>query len=174
MDVLEARVKRTRKTTLSAAAALLAMVVSGVPAAGQPVAAPGLKAAYLYNFAQFVEWPAAVVPDGASLVLCIVNDRAVADVLAQMVKGRTVGGHDLTIIQLATSAPLPTCHVLYLAGLDLKRTLDVVEAVKGSFVFTVSDAEHFRGPGAWWSCSSKAVACDSRSTWMRWNGRESA
>ena len=135
------------RTILTAAAVLAAALASGGPVAGQAVAAPDIKAAYLYNFAQFVEWPAAVLPPGAPLVLCIIEDTAVVDALVQTMKGRTVGGHGLTAVPLKTGAPLPTCHVLYVAGPDLKRALAVIETVKGSSVLTVSDAEHFARTG---------------------------
>ena len=46
---------------------------TGVGAVG---VAPALTAAYLFNFAQFVEWPAHVARAGAPLVLCVVNDGA--------------------------------------------------------------------------------------------------
>jgi len=56
------------------AAVLTAVGLTG-PVAAQSLSAPELKAAYLFNFAQFVEWPAEVSA-GAPLAMCIVNDGA--------------------------------------------------------------------------------------------------
>jgi hypothetical protein len=116
-------------------------------AAGQSLAAPELRAAYLFNFTQFIDWPAETVPPGTALTLCIVNDDRVADAVDHTIKGRTVGGHTLTVRRLKPNTPLPTCHVLYLAGADLKRSLAFVETVKGVFVLTVSDAKRFADSG---------------------------
>jgi hypothetical protein len=130
------------------AAALTAVGLTGGSRVGaQSLAAPELKAAFLYNFAQFMEWPAETVPAGSPLALCIVNDIAVADALEKTVNGRTAEGHSLTVKRLKAGAPLPPCHVLFVAGSDLKRSLEVVETVKGGLVLTVSDAARFAETG---------------------------
>ena len=118
-----------------------------MPAAAQSLPAPALKAAFLFNFAQFVEWPADAVPAGAPLALCVVNDGAVADALEQDDQGPDRRGHGLTVRHLKAGAPLPTCHVLYLAGSDLKSSLDVIGTLKDVSVLTVSDAARFARTG---------------------------
>jgi hypothetical protein len=138
----------SRSRSRVVAAALTAVGLScGWWADAQSLAAPELKAAFLFNFAQFMEWPAETVPAGAPLALCVVNDIAVADVLEKTVKGRTVEGHSLTVKRLKAGAPLPPCHVLYVAGSDLKRSLEVIETVKGVLALTVSDAARFAETG---------------------------
>ena len=67
---------------------LTVVAVAAIPASAQAVLAPELKAAYLYNFARFVEWPADLMPAGAPLALCVANDNAVADALDVTVRGR--------------------------------------------------------------------------------------
>lgn len=125
----------------------IAFTAAGTLVAAQSVSAPGLKAAYLFNFAQFVEWPADAVPAGAPLTVCIVDDGAVAGALEQTVKGRTVVGHALTVIRLAPVATLPTCHVIYLGGSDQKYSADLLKALNGRLVLTVSDAPRFARSG---------------------------
>jgi hypothetical protein len=129
------------------AAVLTAVALIGVPASTQSVSAPGLKAAYLLNFAQFVEWPADAIPAGTPLILCIVSDDAVADALEGTAKGRTVAGHGLAVRRLQSGAPLPMCHVLFLAGSAQKRWVDVIGVLNGKLVLTVSDAARFAQSG---------------------------
>jgi hypothetical protein len=129
------------------AAVLTTFVLAEVSAATQSVSAPGLKAGYLFTFTKFVEWPADVVPAGAPLSLCVVNDSAVADVLAQTSKGRSVDSHGLTVRHVKPDTPLPTCHVLYLAGSDPKHALDIVGSLDDEWVLTVSDAAGFAKTG---------------------------
>ena len=131
----------------AAGAVLTAVVLAGVSVAAQSVTAPGLKAAYLLNFARFVDWPSDKVPIGASLVLCIVNDGAVATALEETIVGRVVNGHPLSVVRLGASATLPMCHVLYLAELDQKRSLDIIATLLGRLVLTVSDARGFARNG---------------------------
>ena len=94
-----------------------------------------------------MEWPADALPARAPLALCVVNDAAVADALERTIRGRAVEGHDLTVGRLKAGAPLPTCHVLYLAGSDLKSSLDVIATLKDVSVLTVSDAARFARAG---------------------------
>jgi hypothetical protein len=147
MVVLESSVKRGCRVRRVGAAVLTAIAFTGVPVVAQLVSAPGIKAAYLFNFAQFVEWPADVVPAAAPLGVCIVNDAAVATALEQTIKGRTVGGRAVTVIRLATGATLPACHVIYLTGPDQKYLADVIGALNGRLVLTVSDASRFARTG---------------------------
>lgn len=150
MVVLESSVRRACRARRIGGAVLLtaiAIAFTGVPAATQLVSAAGLKAAYLLNFAQFVDWPADAVPAGAPLAVCIVNDGAVASALEQTIKGKTVEGHVLTVIRLAPGATMPMCHVVYLTGPDQKHSADVMGTLNGKLVLTVSDAPRFARTG---------------------------
>src|SRR5436190_24035702 len=72
------------------------LLLSGAVGA-QSLAAPVLKAGFLYNFAKFAQWPAEVLAQGAPLSLCIVGDSALAEALAEAVKGQGIDGHRLTV-----------------------------------------------------------------------------
>jgi YfiR/HmsC-like len=146
-------VTRSRRGHLIAIRCVVVAVVTAVvptqPGAAQSrsLAATDLKAAYLFNFARFAEWPPEAVPAATALTLCIVNDEAVADAVDLTVKGRNVDDHGLIVRRLKAGAPLPTCHVLYLAGVDLKRSLGLIETIKDAVVLTVSDTSHFAERG---------------------------
>jgi hypothetical protein len=146
METLDPVVIRRNRTRLFVATALTVVGLTGASAA-QSLPAPALKAAFLFNFAQFMEWPADAVLAGTSVALCIVNDDAVADALERAVEGRSVEGHNLTVRRLKAGAALPNCHLLYLGGSDLKQSLDVADTIKGVFVLTVSDTARFAETG---------------------------
>jgi uncharacterized protein DUF4154 len=114
------------------------------PVRAQGVTAPALKAAFLYNFANFTEWPANVLAPGQRLSLCVMGDSAVADALEQTIKGRGVDNHELTVtvIKDAASAIL-SCHLLYVGGVDPRRTDQILFALSGTSVFTVGDGDRF-------------------------------
>jgi hypothetical protein len=147
MGVLEPQVRRALGAGRFVAAVVTVVVLAGEWTAAQAVLVAELQAAFLYNFARFVEWPADVMPAGAPLVLCVVNDGPVADALERTIRGRNVEGHDLIVRRIKTDEPLPTCHVLHLGGFDLKRSLDVIATVRDEGVFTVSDAARFAQAG---------------------------
>jgi hypothetical protein len=126
-----------------ASAVLIAVGLAAVSMAAQSLSAPVMKAAYLLNFARFVEWPAEMLPNGSPLMMCVVNDAAVATALEQTIKGRAVNGHPLSVIRSAARATLPVCHVLFLGASDQKGSRDMIAALGERLVLTVSDAPRF-------------------------------
>jgi hypothetical protein len=128
-------------------AALLLLSTADIQAYGEVV--PGvtasvLKAAFLYNFANFTEWPVDVLAPGQQLSLCVIGDNAVADALEHTIKGRGVDNHELIVkVIKAADGPLLSCHLLYVSGFDLKRTDQLLFALSGTSIFTVSDDDRF-------------------------------
>jgi hypothetical protein len=128
-----------------------ALLAGAIPAsalaAGEVVGATALKAAFLYNFAKFAEWPGDVLRPGDKLRLCIVGDKAVADALEQTINGRGVDNHELTVQVVKVDGPILSCHLLYVSGLDAKGASHLIDALNGTSVFTVSDGERFAEMG---------------------------
>jgi hypothetical protein len=102
---------------------------------------PTLKAAFLYNFAKFAEWPADAAP-ADPLVICVLGDPAIADALDETLKGRMIDGRKVAVSRVKRDG-LRACHVLYLAGLDTKAANQMVDELKSAPVLTVSDREQF-------------------------------
>jgi hypothetical protein len=111
----------------------------------QGTAEPALKAAFLYNFVKFTEWPADVVPSDGAITLCVFGDEAVATALEQTIKGRQVGGHAVTVARV--NVALSSCQVLYVSGVDRRQAVQVIERVKVAPVFTVGDLDGFAALG---------------------------
>ena len=117
-------------------------------AADQVEAAPAsvIRAGMLVNFARFVEWPPDHGPSNA-LLLCVVEDDAVADALEDLVRGRRLEQRALTVRRLKFDGPLRECHLLYASGLNRQRAELLLERLKDASVFTVSDFEGFAPMG---------------------------
>ncbi len=124
-------------------AAAVAGALAAGPASAQPVAAPQLKAAFVANLAQFVQWPADAVATGVPLFICVVDDWAVAQALEGMTRGKTIGGHGVTVKSVAADAALPTCNVLYLTRSSGKRSSELLATVQSSGVLTIADIPDF-------------------------------
>jgi hypothetical protein len=106
-----------------------------------------LKAAFLYNFANFAEWPEEALGGGQRLSLCVAGDDAVADALEKTIKGRKVDSHELTVEVIKADAPIGSCHLLYVGGLDKKRAGELLDSLKNAPIFTVSDVDQFAEMG---------------------------
>ena len=124
---------------LAAAAVWLCAAAS----AAQTANAPALKAAFLYNVVKFTEWPADAVAPNAPLTLCVVDDSAVAEALAQATKGQQIDGHPIVVARPKADGALRTCSLLYAGRMDEKRAVEMLDAVRGAPVFAVSDLKSF-------------------------------
>ena len=114
---------------------------------GAGVTAPTMKAAFLYNFAKFANWPAVALAPRQPLRLCIVGDNAVAEALALTIKGRKVDDRLLTVYVINADGPIHSCHLLYIGGREGKHADLLLYALKGTSIFTVSDGDRFAEMG---------------------------
>jgi len=119
----------------------LALLVWSWAVVAQPtVLETQVKAAYLFKFAGFVEWPEGSFarPDSPILIGVAGND-ALADQLELLVAGRNVAGRTLTVRRVKRGEPLGGVHILYLGARE-RGSADLIDAVRGQAVLTVSDA----------------------------------
>jgi hypothetical protein len=101
-----------------------------------------VKAAFLYRFASYVEWPPQVLPRADSpLVIGVIGADALGDELAQVVADRTVAGRPVTVRKLRRGEALTGVHVLFIGRSDAHRSADVLAAAKGKAVLTVTESE---------------------------------
>jgi hypothetical protein len=90
---------------------LLAVVVLGTAPLAQDVPLEyRVKAAYLFNFTKFVEWPAAALRADEPLTICIAGMNPFGDTLDETLRGESVGGRPLTARAVTDG---DGCHVLF-------------------------------------------------------------
>jgi uncharacterized protein DUF4154 len=108
-----------------------------------------LKAAYIYNFAKFTEWPAGVGSAAEPLALCVFGDTDVGDALKRAVKDRVLGSHPMAVSDIAVTValPQPACHVMYVSGVTAGQAADVIAGVRDVPVLTLSDVDGFTERG---------------------------
>lgn len=126
------------RTLLTAAVAMLP-----VYAQAQAVTPPALKAAFLYNFARFAEWPEGSLLPGERLTLCVTGDDLVTAALRETVRGRVIGGREVVVAAVMTGAPFESCHLLYVSRADERGLVRLLAAVGTHPVLTVSDHPRF-------------------------------
>jgi hypothetical protein len=103
-----------------------------------------VKAAYLFNFLKFVEWPGDPLADThGHWVIGVVGDNPFGDELTQTISGKTVQGHELQIRRFQPGEDLHTCHVLFISVSEKKRLPSLLATLSGSSVLTVADMDHF-------------------------------
>ncbi len=105
-----------------------------------------VKAAFLLNFAKFVEWPAGAFPTADSpIAICVLGKDPFGRALDEVVQGETVNARRL-VVQRINQAPAPRmCNVLFVGGgeKDVPKLLDSL----GRQVLTVGEGDKFLRDG---------------------------
>lgn len=133
--------RRASARSVTGAVVLAAWFVLASQPAAQDVTEPALKAAFLYNFARFTDWPADVVRTHTRLVACVIGDTPVAGALERAVSGRQAGGRGIAVVRLDPSAAFDSCGLVYIAGVDAETASRIAGGLQGSPILTVVDID---------------------------------
>ena len=121
--------------------ALCLMAAAGLARPQAPLESE-VKAAYLYKFATFVEWPEGSFagPDSV-LQIGVAGNDALAERLARIVGGRKVNGHAVAIRKVRRGEPTAGLHILFVGTSDRAAIGDHLNAARGQSVLTVTDTD---------------------------------
>jgi uncharacterized protein DUF4154 len=115
----------------------------------QMVAAGGLeyevKAAMIYNFAKFVEWPS--TGNSQPFVLGVVGDDPFGQTLERLVADRAVSGREIRIERYPTADDLGRCDILFIAESESPELPLILAQVHDRGVLTVGDKKDFARDG---------------------------
>ena len=118
---------------------------ASLPAQSLPnaIQAYQVKAAYLYNFAKFVDWPEE--PGGAAgpLVIVVFGADPVGPALEHVVWGKTINGRRLVVRRTNRVEEVLPCHIFFISASDQKRLGQIFQAIGNASVLTVSDTGDF-------------------------------
>ena len=103
-----------------------------------------IKAAFLYNFAKFVEWPAQSFPSSSDpVVVCVLGQNPFGPVLEDAVRGKTANNRPLVVRKVSDAQQARQCHILFVSSSERKRLPPLLEELKGACVLTVGEHEEF-------------------------------
>ena len=117
-----------------------------------------VKAAFLYNFAKFVEWPTDTRSAGASgsLAFCIFGDEPLFSALTQSLAGKTINGRVLIARQVGGAPGPEPCNIAFVGTAEKKRVEEVLGAFAGAGVLSISDLSQFARRGGMIEITRKA------------------
>ena len=104
-----------------------------------------IKAAFLYHFLTYVEWPAETFTDQSQpFVIGVFDTDPFGEVLDKIAETKTVGGRPIEVRRLKSMSDLPDCHILFVPRSVPTATQDAVLAtIRGSHVFSVGESSDF-------------------------------
>lgn len=106
-----------------------------------------LKAAFLYNFAKFVRWPASAFAESDEIVVGILGEDPFGTVLEDTLEGMTVEGRRFRVVRLRSLEGAVDTHILFVAASERDRIDRIIELVDGRPVLTVSEVPRFAHRG---------------------------
>jgi hypothetical protein len=129
-------------------AGAFSMVVAAWLASPRPVQADAqadeyrVKAAFLYKFGSYIEWPRGSFASADSPVtIGVMGAETLAEELAQIVAGRNVNGRPVRVRRLRPGDPIAGLHVLFVGRADGGRLAEILAAARGQALLTVTESE---------------------------------
>jgi hypothetical protein len=117
---------------------IILALIFGLPQASvaEPVPENAMKAAFVYNFALFTEWPAHT----DVINVCIPSGDSLAYAFDGM-EGKDVRGMRMSVTRLGANANVSNCQILYLGESDRSRVQDLLNRVGNAPILTVTDVD---------------------------------
>jgi hypothetical protein len=107
-----------------------------------------VKAAFLYNFAKFIEWPAEDFPSAKSpITFCIVGHDPFGNALEEVLRGKTVNNREFLARRTKDYPELKTCQLAFVSAQEDKHLPEILSSLKGTSVLVVGESDDFAERG---------------------------
>jgi hypothetical protein len=107
-----------------------------------------VKAAFLYHFATFVEWPAQIFRSSADPIsICVLGQNRFGRLIEDTVAGKEVEGRGFVVLPIADMREAGACKVLFVSSSQRKSVRSILAEVKGSGILTVGEIDGFASEG---------------------------
>jgi hypothetical protein len=149
----KSRTRAVRPVWRQPYALILATLLSfaGAPldlAQGEPSGEYQLKAAFLFNFAKFIDWPPTSFASPQSpFVVCILGVDPFGHAIDEVLKGKTIENRPVTIERLKSAAQVRQCHMVFVTQSESFHLAEIIQALHGSCVLLVGEADGFAEAG---------------------------
>lgn len=147
-DGLAATFRQSRRLRTIPIGGLILVLLLPVVSLHAPESQPTeyqLKAAFLFNFAKYVEWPAEAFPDKTSpLIIGVLGQSPFGGDLEQTIGNKTINGRSLQIKeQFHSVAEATNCHILFICTSEKKRLPEIFSGLRDTHVLTVGETDRF-------------------------------
>jgi hypothetical protein len=109
-----------------------------------------VKAAFVFNFTKFVEWPLDTFKsENAPIVLCVFGHDPFGSALDEIVRGKAINNHAVLARRITELPDLKSCQLVFVSSLEYKHLSEVLNSLKGASALVVGESEGFaeRGGG---------------------------
>ena len=107
-----------------------------------------VKAVFLFNFAQFVDWPAdSFAAPNSPVIIGVLGDDPFGGLLEAAVRGETAHGRPLVVQRFSRASEIEVCHVLFISPKDQQNLAEILRDLQGRNILTVGESEDFAKSG---------------------------
>jgi hypothetical protein len=128
--------------------AALVLACAGAPAGAQAERELEIKAAFLFKFGDFVEWPDGAFAQGRPFTIGVMGSASMADELARITQGRTVQGKPVRVRRVGRDAVLDGLHVLFVGAADAASLAQILAGADGLALLVVTESESALSKGS--------------------------
>jgi hypothetical protein len=133
-----------RFARLGLAAALCGLAAAAPARAAAPSVEYQIKAVFLFNFAQFVEWPADAFHDAhAPFVIGVLGEDPFGAYLDEAVRGEKIGERPLVVRRYRPGDDIADCNILFISRSEAGRIEPIIARLRGHHVLTVGEDDGF-------------------------------
>lgn len=147
----KSRSARLARTRWRLAAAATAAILLACAMAARPQNNPSeyqVKAAFLFNFAKFVEWPPDTFPNAiAPITVCVFRHDPFGSALDDVIRGKTINNRELAARRIHELTELKSCQVLFVDEREEKQLPDILATLKGASSLVVGEGTDFAERG---------------------------
>lgn len=103
-----------------------------------------LKAAFIYNFVKFVDWPpSAFTNDSAPYIIGVLGNNDFGDDLSKALAGKKINGRELIFKPFDSARNIDNCQVLFISKSERRRYQEILRILHGRSILTISEADGF-------------------------------
>jgi hypothetical protein len=136
----------------STALVLVAMLSSACAPVDQAQAEPlgeyQLKAAFLFNFAKFIDWPGASFSSPQSpFIICILGTDPFGHAMDDVLQDKSIDNRPVTISRPKNITQAKQCHMVFVSQSETARLTDILQQLRGAHVLLVGESDGFAAAG---------------------------
>ena len=127
-------------------AVLLFLPIFALQAAGQRASEYQLKAAFVYNFTKFIDWPGESVRS-LTFQICVLGQNPFGSELTQLTDGKVIEGHPVQVLIVTNYHLVRSCQVVFISASEDAHLKQILSGLRGRSVLTVGDSPGFVDAG---------------------------
>jgi len=142
--------ERARERIIAVVLVAISMfsVPPGARAQNNPPSDYQLKAAFLFNFAKFIDWPGSSFASPQSpFAICVLGQDPFGSVLDDTLRGKTVGGRSIVVRRLKNKAEGQRCQMVFVCSSESGHLAEIIRSLQVENVLLVAESTGFAASG---------------------------